>query len=171
MPNGLNGVEIINAPGNTLGPGDTISANTNYGVVIAGPGAYYNQVLGEVIGADPSGMITMGNGDAGIGILDAPLNTIGQPLSGIDGVLSIPFFSFSGSFVGSTNLIDASGFVGIFIAGSNAFGNIVQGNFIGVDALGDDPALGSEGNTLQGNHGDGITIQGARHHDRWDQHL
>ena len=71
----------------------------------------------------------MGNGDAGIGILDAPLNTIGQPLSGIDGVLSIPFFSFSGSFVGNTNLIDASGFVGIFIAGSNAFGNTCRATY------------------------------------------
>jgi parallel beta-helix repeat protein len=117
-----NGVYIWDAPGNTIGgtvPGarNLISGNEWYGVLIEGSGATGNQVQGNYIGTDVTGTAAVTNCH-GVYIWDAPGNTIG------------------GTAAGAGNLISGNEWEGIYVGGSGATGNTVQGNYIGTDVTG-----------------------------------
>jgi hypothetical protein len=123
-----------------------------------------NIIQGNYIGTDITGTLALGNADDGV-LLLAPNNTIG------------------GTTLAARNIISGNQEQGIRMQGSEATGNIVQGNFIGVDRTGM-VALGNgtdcchsgivlhlgasnntiggnipgAGNVISGNTADGVTI-------------
>ena len=167
LGNLLNGVLLSSAPGNRVGgtevgSGNLISGNSQRGIFIADAGGNGNQVQGNLIGTDSTGLFDLGNGFAGVWIENAG-NLIG------------------GSNASGRNVISGNDQSGIYILGSSASSNLVQGNFIGTDisgtvALGNTiagvaitngsfnliggPAPGF-GNLISGNTNSGVFIQGV----------
>ncbi|WP_435018318.1 Calx-beta domain-containing protein [Tundrisphaera sp. TA3] len=124
LGNSLEGV-VLAAPDNTVGPNNVISANLR-GVLLSGPGATGNLVLGNKIGTEAAGSFDLGNAQEGIRIDGASGNLV--------------LGDAAGSQVISGNN------VGILIIGAMASGNLVQGNRIGTDFSGTLPV----GNSLEG---------------------
>lgn len=129
LANKLRGVHI-KSQGNTIGgtasgAGNLISGNgqdalnADDGILLDGAGAANNVVQGNFIGTTAGGTSGLGNYWAGIGILGAPANIIG------------------GTASGAGNLISANvNYHGIYLSGSGATGNLIQGNKIGTDITG-----------------------------------
>jgi hypothetical protein len=161
------GVRIVNAAGNTIGGTaagslNVISGNNGGGVEISGATSTGNDVLGNQIGTDVTGLVDRGNSGSGVGITDAPGNTVGGTAAGARNVIS-----------GNTR--------GVEIQSAGATGNLVQGNFIGTDLAGTaEVANSSDGvvitsaasntiggtsaaarNIISGNASDGIFITGS----------
>ncbi len=118
---------LVEAPRNLIGggssgAGNVISGNGYIGVWLLNSNAHDNLVQGNLIGTARDGTTALGNVNAGVGITDAGGNQIG------------------GITAGERNLISANGFPanngGVFILGSQASGNVFQGNFIGTDLHG-----------------------------------
>jgi titin len=136
------GVEILNgATGNTIGgttaaARDVISANAGNGVRITGSGTNGNVVEGDYIGTNAAGEYgQVGNAAYGVSIdTGASNNTIGSTI------------------YGAREVISGNGASGVVIAGTGTTGNVVEGNYIGIDATG-------EYNV--GNGVDGVDIQGG----------
>ncbi|HEX9872014.1 MAG TPA: CSLREA domain-containing protein, partial [Candidatus Tectomicrobia bacterium] len=77
LGNSERGVSIDGAPnalvgGTTPAERNVISANGQYGVYIFSAGASGNQILGNYIGTDSSGLISLGNGIHGVVIVNGP---------------------------------------------------------------------------------------------------
>ncbi len=132
--NASDGITINGAPGNTIGGGNVISGNGFSGVAINTGGASNNIVLGNFIGTDTAGKTALGNQNAGVTISAAAGNQIG------------------GTNAGARNVISGNGQSGVYLYGSGATGNWIQGNYIGV---------GISGGIVVSNASDGITINGA----------
>jgi titin len=117
--NGQNGVDIYNAPNNTIGGSsqgekNVISGNDYSGVRLFGDSTSGNTVIGNFIGTDVSGNESLGNGEHGVDISDgAHDNTIG------------------GSTPGEGNLMCDSRFSGVSLQDSGTTGNQIIANFIG----------------------------------------
>jgi hypothetical protein len=166
LGNSLNGVFINLAPSNTIGgtaagARNLISGNNNDGVRIEFSDSTGNQVQGNFIGTDVTGMLDLGNSGRGVFIDNTPGNTIG------------------GTSAGARNLISGNDTGGVGIFNSAATENQVQGNFIGTDVTGtldlgnsgdgvfilDAPGntiggtSAGAGNLISGNEGDGVRIQ------------
>jgi hypothetical protein len=143
VPNVRDGVAISGAANNTIGGSNVgivlsrnfISGNTGNGVELLN-GASSNVVQGNYIGLNSDGTGPLGNA-IGVLITDAPGNTVGGVANFISGNLS------HGVEVTGANA-------------TNAMGNRILGNFIGVTA----PSTGTLPNRL-GNQGDGILIAGT----------
>jgi hypothetical protein len=103
---------------NVVNSGNLISGNVSNGVWLVGNTAANNLLQGNWIGVALGGSSGLSNGLAGIGITEAPNNTIG------------------GSAAGQGNLISANGDAGIFLLGTGVTGTIIQGNTIGADITG-----------------------------------
>jgi hypothetical protein len=93
---------------------NVISGNERVGMTVAGRG---NMVLGNYIGTDPSGLVAVPNGIEGIWVAGQG-NTVG------------------GSTAFHRNVISGNGLFGINVSGPGATGNVVKGNYIGVDVTG-----------------------------------
>jgi CSLREA domain-containing protein len=112
-----------------------------------------NVVQGNYLGTDPTGMASRPNAMEGIWI--AP--------GGRDNIIG-------GSEPGEGNLISGNSLYGLNIGGANAAGNVVKGNYIGVDASGQRKlqnryglvlSLGAQRNTIGGTlPGDANIISG-----------
>jgi titin len=166
LGNDGNGVLILGAfdsvGGTTTGARNLISGNKLTGVTITTNGSTFNnQVQGNFIGTDASGMQSLGNGDNGVSIFGGTSNnTIG------------------GTVAGTGNLISGNVGDGVYISASN---NQVQGNLIGTDVSGTH-ALGNAngltlsafaftntiggttagaGNLISGNTSNGVLISGT----------
>ncbi len=171
------GVNIVGADntigGTAAGAGNLIAGfvnpgggdeNVSTGIWLEGSGATGNLIAGNLIGTDVTGEhIVDSSTHAGIFVDDAPNNTIG-------GVAS-----------DAVNVIAGFGY-GLFITGSDATGNLVEGNLIGTDKTGT-VALANEtggiildasaqsntiggtsagaGNVISGNQGAGLDIGDA----------
>ena len=159
-----NGVQGTQVGGTGTGQGNIISGNADAGIVIDGNSVATtsgNLVQANYIGADVTGMLDLGNATDGIVIKNgAQGNTIGGPTAA------------------HRNIISGNNNDGIWITGSNTDSNVVQGNWIGLDAAGG--ALGNsyhgigiengvannliggtdsgEGNTIAYNAWDGIAV-------------
>lgn len=131
LANGSNGVEIDDALDNLL-IDNLVSGNGLDGVLITGNNATSNELQGNFIGTDNTGINPLGNDGNGVQVNDAPGNTIGV--------------------AGNPNLISDNEEVGILITGSDASGNVVQGNHIG---------SGVVGTERLGNRDDGVKIENA----------
>jgi titin len=145
LGNAINGISIDSAGSNTVGgttsgARNVISGNTNYGIEIYSPGATGNSIQGNYIGPAITGQSALGNTLCGVHI-QSPGNTVG------------------GALGGAGNLISGNGQDGIFLDGSTAANNFVQGNFIGTAAGGTSGLMnlragvgisGAPGNTIGG---------------------
>ncbi len=125
--NKLCGMHILQSPGNTIGgvltgAGNVISGNTQDGIFLDGANAANNLVQGNYIGTAASGTTGLMNVRAGVGISGAPANTIGGTESGAGNLISAN--------------ANSSGDAGIYLIGSGATGNLIQGNKIGTDVTG-----------------------------------
>ncbi len=130
LANHANGV-YLNSKLNTIGGATSAARNIISGNILNGVEILNdvtitgNKVQGNFIGVSANGSAAIGNGD-GVAILNAPTHTIG------------------GTVTGAGNVISGNAGSGILIMESSSTGNLVQGNAIGSNGL--------------GNTGDGILI-------------
>ncbi|NCC50256.1 MAG: hypothetical protein EOM20_03475 [Spartobacteria bacterium] len=161
-PNTAYNIYVFDAPGTIIGgtnllEGNVLSGCPSTSLFIQNSGSSNSQVLGNFIGTDATGMIVVSNRFSGMNVQSAN-NLIGW------------------------NLIAGNGSSGISLTTSNAVGNRIFGNRIGVDATGTNALPNSggiylsaavsnriggvganEGNVISGNHEDGIHLTfGAR---------
>jgi hypothetical protein len=112
---GLSGVDIISngatIGGSEAGAGNLISGNASNGLFLTGSSAL---ILGNVVGTDISGSVTLPNQGAGIFMA-----SLGGKLGG--------------TASGARNLVSGNAGPGIQVASSNGF---IQGNLIGTDVTG-----------------------------------
>jgi uncharacterized repeat protein (TIGR01451 family) len=114
VPN-TNGIYITSG-GNTV-KDSVISGNKQFGIWVRG--APNNQIFGNKIGTDPKGTTAVPNGDVGIYMsATAKTNTIG------------------GTSASKRNIISGNGYAGIVITCEGPVKNVVEGNYVGVDATG-----------------------------------
>lgn len=169
IPN-ANGIRIANGAqnnvigGTTAGQGNTISGNSTYGILLQGEGTSGNLIQGNIIGITEDPLTDVGNG-YGISLAQgASNNTIG------------------GTTAGARNLISGNIDYGIALVGNDVTGNVIQGNWIGLngtgtaaygsftDVAGISLSNGAHGNTIGGTAagagnviagvtGNGITLQ------------
>ena len=147
--------------GTTPAARNVISSNATYGIGIHDSTTTGNTILGNYIGVDQTGNSAQPNAVAGIVIyLGAHGNTIG------------------GAAAGAGNVISGNMFHGVFIGDAGTNNNMVQGNYIGLNAAGNaaianltglEITAGAQsntiggtaagaGNTISGNGADGISI-------------
>ena len=147
-PNIFNGVEISSGSSNiiggiTAGTLNVISGNGQDGVQIFGSSASGNNVLGNHIGTNVSGLLAVPNISVGVEIDLGSSNIIG------------------GTTATARNVISGNGVDGVSINGNSAAGNLVQGNYIGTDLT---------GGTALGNHRHGVfNLRRLRKHHRRDR--
>jgi parallel beta-helix repeat protein len=148
-PNAYQGILVTSGSGHNTFASNVISGNSQYGIFIGGTNTGGNVITGNYIGTDPGGSIAVPNQDSGIFIGDTSMSNI-----------------IGGTTAASRNVISGNFQYGIFIAGTNTSGNIVEGNYLGI-AGGGTVALpnvysgvflgaGATGNTIGG------TSAGAR---------
>ncbi len=104
------------------------------GIVVTGSSASGTQVQGNLIGTDVNGTAPLANLGIGVLIIGAPNNTIG------------------GTAAGARNIISGNGIHGVEIDAAGATGNLMQGNYIGLDI---------SGASALSNAGDGVFISNA----------
>lgn len=158
IANGAGGILVAGSAqasvigGTGAGTGNVISGNTGSGVQLSGANTKSNSVLGNFIGVGGTGTAKLANTGAGVLILNgASNNTIG------------------GTTVAARNVIAGNGTIGVQIDGLNqagTAGNLVQGNYIGVNASGNTGvANGAQGVLIVGGatgNSIGGTVAGAR---------
>jgi hypothetical protein len=139
LGNGRDGVYLYSgATSNTIGgaaagDGNVISGNAQFGVII--DGSPRNTVAGDFIGTDATGKLRLGNGKVGVLVVNASAgNTIG------------------GTTAAARDVISANGEDGVQIDFAGATANVVEGDYIGVDAT---------GHAALGNGSNGVLIQGG----------
>ncbi|MCX6835720.1 MAG: T9SS type A sorting domain-containing protein [candidate division Zixibacteria bacterium] len=117
--------------GQTRSSRNTISGNSGWGVMLLG-GSHHNEVTGNYVGPDSTGIAGPGNHSGGIALLSGSSdNLIGGPE------------------LSSGNLISANSGPGVKLTGAGVSGNQINGNTIGPTA---------SGMMYLGNGGDGILI-------------
>jgi hypothetical protein len=129
-----NGVTILNSPFNTIGSVDggrnVISNNVQSGIKIEGEKAINSTIISNYVGTDIEGTgQLLGNGRDGIEILNVSETLIG------------------GEEPGKGNIISNNKQHGISIFGPDARTNLIYGNFIGTDKLGE-ISLRNQGNGI-----------------------
>ncbi|MDR3634721.1 MAG: Calx-beta domain-containing protein [Isosphaeraceae bacterium] len=175
LPNG-GGISVDNGAVNTTiggtsaGAGNLISGNEDDGVSLSNQGGSPSGTLieGNLIGTNIGGTLGLGNGTAGIEINGATNTTIG-------GIVAAARNVIAGN--GTLN----PGFDGVFVHGSGATGNLIEGNWIGLAssgiALSHEQINGIEingvpnntvggtaagaGNVISGNAQNGVLVSGA----------
>ena len=138
VSNAISGVCVEQAAtnfvgGTSPGAGNVISGNVGNGVYLLGTNAHHNRVLGNLIGLDQTGSDALPNLN-GIGVVDAPTNFLG------------------GATPGSRNWVSGNNGRGVYMIGSTAAGNVIQGNWIGTDRA---------GASAVANQGGGVYVYGA----------
>ncbi|MFN8495288.1 MAG: CSLREA domain-containing protein [Caldilineaceae bacterium] len=138
LGNGANGITINGATdniiGGTTGTRNIIGGNLSHGILMLGAGATGNLVQSNYVGLKADGAGSLSNLKKGVFISGAPNNTIG------------------GDVAGAGNVISGNHEDGVYILGSTATGNKVQGNTIGADP---------SGMTKLANTATGITVDNA----------
>lgn len=148
VPNSGSGVSIQGGAtgaliGGVLGQdSNLISENATQGVQIQGAGSSNNVVQGNFIGTDATGIAALPNGQNGVFIAGANGNVIG---------------STNGNF----NVISGNKLDGVGIQGPTATNNLVQGNYIGLNFVGDAPVANGENGVVINNGANGNTIGGT----------
>jgi titin len=133
VPNGLNGIEVVDSGNNVIGgirpgAGNLISGNQQNGVLVTfngfGPSASDNVLQGNKIGTDVIGTLALANQANGAEVSGASNTLIG------------------GALVGAGNLISGNALDGVFLTGLFFFSglpsgsNVLQGNKLGTDLTG-----------------------------------
>jgi CSLREA domain-containing protein len=125
LGNGGEGIVLADSPntligGTAAGARNIISGNGATGIWLLGcqAAAPNIQVLGNIIGADITGAVDLGNAFDGIALTNTNNTVIG------------------GTTSAARNLISGNGFNGIHLEGELATGNLIQGNYVGTNAAG-----------------------------------
>lgn len=118
LGNSTEGVSLFTGASDNLIVGNLVSSNGFAGVKIAGPGTAGNQVQGNLIGTDITGMIPLGN-IIGVWVTDGAANNL---IGGIED--------------DARNLVSGNLYNVGLGGGGGATGNTVQGNYIGPDRSG-----------------------------------
>ena len=121
--NGGNGVALFNAAnsntvgGTGAGARNVVSGNAFDGIYLGG--VSNNLVQGNYVGVNSAGTSTIGNGSVGVDILGgSQINIVG------------------GNVSAARNIIGGSVAYDVAVAGSGTTGNVILGNYIGLDATG-----------------------------------
>jgi hypothetical protein len=114
----LGGASNNTIGGTATGATNVISGNTNYGVGITDAGTTGNLVAGNLIGTNAAGSAPLGNYYGVYIQVGASSNTIG------------------GTTTTARNIISGNQTGGILVTGSGTTGNLIEGNFIGIDPTG-----------------------------------
>ncbi len=166
LSNNDDGVLIFNsASGNTVGGTATgarnvLSANSLFGVYIAGSTTTGNVVEGNYIGTDVSGSAALGN-IAGVVVGGASNNTIGGTTSAARNVISGNLDVGVDFELGATGNVFEGNYVGTDATGASAIGNGNGGSGITIPAASDNIIGGTTAgarNVISGNSGDGVDI-------------
>ncbi|MCP5092073.1 MAG: DUF4347 domain-containing protein, partial [Gammaproteobacteria bacterium] len=148
---GEDGLRLVAGSDGSTIQGLVINQFTDDGIMVYSDG---NTIVGNYIGTDVTGTLDLGNTTFGINVTTgAENNTIG------------------GTTAAQRNVISGNDSHGIILWGSTTTGNVVQGNYIGVNAagtaaLGNDDGIrvsgGANGNTIGGDRaaGEGNVISG-----------
>jgi streptogramin lyase len=105
--------DVIGGP--ALGDGNIISGNAGWGILIDGAQSTFTQIVGNLIGLDPTGSVARPNRLDGVAFLDGAGH----------------------EFVGPGNSISGNSGNGVHLFGSSA--DLISGNFIGTNAKGTGP--------------------------------
>ena len=160
LGNGLHGVRVRRAPGNTIGgiePGarNVISGNAEAGVLIMGLLADGNFVQGNYIGTDATGTVAVGNG-IGVWIMGWQ-NTIGGTIAGARNIISGNLEGVTLEDLAEDNLVQGN-YIGTDVNGTSAISN-----GIGVALMGSGNSIGGTsneaGNTIAYNDGPGVGVR------------
>lgn len=148
LSNRFDGIRLLDSPSNTIGGagrGNYIGGNSGNGVLIDGTGSTANVVHGNIIGMGPSSNAAP-NGHFGIYVWEARANSVG------------------GTGAGQGNVVVHGATDGIYVRGSNAIGNIIAANLVGVDDAGTDRGNASSGVRVDGGVSNliGATVAGGR---------
>jgi photosystem II stability/assembly factor-like uncharacterized protein len=158
----VNGVSIENgANRNIIGPGNVIS-NNNGGVVIIGNDTAHNIVIGNIVGADPTGTFAQANSGGGAEIRGGHDNLIGGITDADRNILSGNLHA--GMWLGFTDTTSNTvigNFIGTDITGTAALGNGGEGGVIIIYGAQQNTIGGEandERNVISGNEHDGVYI-------------
>ena len=162
------GLTINNSGSNTIG-GTTPAArnvvsNNFYGIQI-GDGSSSNQVFGNFIGTDPTGLLSMGN-TYGVLLANAPDTAIGSPLAGAGNVMSSNYYAVYTyndytTGIGPDNSTIQGNLIGTDATGEGSLGNLYDGLLIlGGNNLLIGGSAPADGNVISGTrYGDGIDLE------------
>lgn len=127
---GIWGGSSSNIIGGTIaGSRNVISGNTQYGVFVGDSNTVGTVFQGDYVGTDATGSVGIQNGYGGIGIFNGANHvTVG------------------GTNAGAGNVLSGNGNAGLWLAGFGVTNNVVQGNYIGLNAAG----TGAVSNTVAG---------------------
>ncbi len=169
LGNVMNGVQIEDASGNTIGgtavgAGNIVSGNNNHGVSIL-RGLTGNTVQGNFIGTNLAGTGALGNSVMGINIDQSPNNIIGGLTASVRNVVSANSYGIVLLEPASSGNLIQGNYIGTNANGTTDLGNINDGvnlfsapnNLIGGDVAG-------AGNLISGNNNYGIWMQNASSH-------
>ena len=154
VPNQYSGVGIYYDQKNTLiggtnaGAGNVISGNGQYGIYVDGLFNSGVVIQGNYLGTDATGNNVVSNAIGGVLVTD-----------GAHGVI------IGGTNATARNVISGNGVVGIYLNGPGCSSNVVQGNYVGVNAAGTAAVPNLNGVYLVGGTSStliGGTIAGAR---------
>ena len=141
LPNGGPGIRVSeddNDIGDLFPAGrNVISGNGGDGIVVDDIQALNNRILGNRIGTGPGGLGALPNDGNGVTIQGGAAGTV------IGGPTLIP-----GD--GSGNVISGNRGSGVLVTGAGTFGNLIDGNKIGINA---------DGDAAIPNESDGVSIQ------------
>lgn len=148
VPNAGSGGILVETGGNTIGgtvpgAGNLISGNIN-GIFLDEIGSSNNVIQGNLIGTDVTGLLDLGNTSYGIYGERSADNLIG------------------GTVPGARNVIAGNDNSAIYLWGSDgspADGNVIQGNYVGVNVLATAALPGSWGIRLE--NVDNVTVGGS----------
>lgn len=125
VPNGICPVQISGGAvanvvgGTTAAAGNVISGGSFQGIAIRDAGTHFNTVEGNYIGLNAAGTGALANGFAGVEIFGgAQSNLIG------------------GYTASARNVISGNNLQGVLISDANSRGNIVAGNYLGLNPAG-----------------------------------
>jgi hypothetical protein len=155
------------AQDNMIGPDSVISGNGEHGVFVSEDGTTGNVVSGNIIGADATGAIDLGNTSSGVHV----------------------GYGAQGNTIGPENVISGNDEYGVSVNSSDTVSNTISGNLIGTDATGtldlgnawsgvriwggaQDNTVGP-GNTISGNDRVGVDIEdtGTTGNVVWGNHI
>ncbi|MEZ5652839.1 MAG: DUF4347 domain-containing protein [Burkholderiaceae bacterium] len=166
IANGSNGILVLDAAGNTIGglgapSRNIISGNASAGIRIDGVGSTGNMVLGNYIGTTVTGLAAAGNSQEGVKITGgASANQVGDDQAGAGNIISGNLndgFSISGA---SNNIVQ-NNWIGVDATGNAALANGDDGLQIGSSGTSGNIVGGSTpmaGNVISGNPDDGLQI-------------
>ena len=116
LPNGWAGVDLQGGAANNTVASNVISGNSQNGIYVI---SSFNSIWGNIIGLNAAGTTALGNNYAGVSIVSGSQSNV------IGGVTRA-----------ARNIISGNKNQGIYLGGSPVANNLIQGNYIGLNAAG-----------------------------------